>query len=112
MLSVSLHSPATVSRRKKELGLLGARSTTKSMLATDKRQLVLDQLAKDPAGRQGPRSIRENIIQDTGFILTRFLSRILSATLHSPVHTEILLQLRCGCMIRIDLRIVNPCPNG
>jgi hypothetical protein len=37
-----------------------------------KRQLVLDQMAKDPNRRQGPSMIKENIRFYTGYNLTRY----------------------------------------
>ncbi|KAF8555790.1 hypothetical protein OG21DRAFT_1410338 [Imleria badia] len=42
-------SEATVTRRRKSLGLHGSRTTSHTLSATVKRQLVLDQMAKDPA---------------------------------------------------------------
>lgn len=64
-------SPAGISRRRKDLGLTGSMLTTRQLSSTQKRQLVLDQLAKDPTRRQGPRTIREGILRDTGIMLTR-----------------------------------------
>jgi hypothetical protein len=37
----------------------------------EKRQLVLDQMAKDPDRRKGPRTIRKDILAETGVLLTR-----------------------------------------
>jgi hypothetical protein len=42
------HIPATISRRKKDLGLLGSGPTIKQLPETMKWQLVLDQVALDP----------------------------------------------------------------
>jgi hypothetical protein len=56
----------------KALGLSGRRVTVRNTPALVQRQMVLDQLAKDPAGGQGPRTIRKNIIHDTGVSLTRY----------------------------------------
>ncbi|KAH7904483.1 hypothetical protein BJ138DRAFT_1019103 [Hygrophoropsis aurantiaca] len=64
-------SPATVARRNKLLDLKGSSATTRSLPTTVKRQLVLDQLEKDPLNRQGPRTVREGIATATGQILTR-----------------------------------------
>ena len=55
-------SEATVARRRKALGLLGSKSATHNALNLVKRQLVLDQLAKDPSGQTGPRLICEDIV--------------------------------------------------
>lgn len=71
MLHGCFYSEATVARRRKNLGLLGSRSATRDTSDLLKRQLVLDQLAKDPSGRKGPRLIRESIVFDTGIPLTR-----------------------------------------
>ena len=38
-----------------------------------KRQLILDQMAKDPAGGCGPSLIKEAIAHETGIHLTRFV---------------------------------------
>ena len=38
-----------------------------------KRQYVLDQMAKDPTGIQGPRTIKEGIAHDTGENITRYM---------------------------------------
>ena len=62
-------SEATVARRRKALGLLGSKSATHNALNLVKRQLVLDQLAKDPSGQTGPRLICEDIVFYTGIFL-------------------------------------------
>lgn len=60
-----------MARRRKALGLLGSKSATHNALNLVKRQLVLDQLAKDPSGQTGPRLICEDIVFYTGILLTR-----------------------------------------
>ncbi|KAF8461775.1 hypothetical protein DFH94DRAFT_687610 [Russula ochroleuca] len=64
-------SEATISRRRKELGLLGSGTATRKTPVTAKRQMVLDQMAKDPTSRQGPKTIQKGILFDTGICLTR-----------------------------------------
>ena len=68
-----LHSTATITRRKRKLGLKGCSATTKSIPDVVKRQMVLDQMAKDPTGMQGPRTVKEGIAHDTGEKITRYL---------------------------------------
>jgi hypothetical protein len=43
------------------MGLRASQTTTRDMPPEEARQYVLDALSADPAGRQGPPSIRENI---------------------------------------------------
>ena len=64
-------SERTVARRLKDLGLKGSGATTRDMPLSQKRQLVLDQLANDPSSQKGPRMIKELITHDTGVHLTR-----------------------------------------
>lgn len=64
-------SEATVARRRQQFGLLGSGQLTRSLPGSTKRQLVLDQLARDPLHRRGPRLVREAIVADTGHLLTR-----------------------------------------
>jgi len=64
-------SDSTVARRRRELGLKASHLMTKEVSDTLKRQLVLDQMAKDPAGKLGPRKIKVRIFQDSGIDLTR-----------------------------------------
>lgn len=66
-----MSSEASVARRWKTLGCTAAGKTTKAMPESDKRQLVLDQLEKDPSNRKGPKSIKKAIAFDTGVHLTR-----------------------------------------
>jgi hypothetical protein len=69
-------SEATVARRRKALGLKGSAATTKATPDAVKRQLVLDQMAKDPTGMQGPRTIKEGIAHDTGESVSRYVTSI------------------------------------
>ncbi|KIK32618.1 hypothetical protein CY34DRAFT_18913 [Suillus luteus UH-Slu-Lm8-n1] len=64
-------SEATVARRRQQFGLLGSGQLTRLLPRSIKRQLVLDQLARDPLHRRGPRLVREAIVADTGNLLTR-----------------------------------------
>jgi hypothetical protein len=70
-----IHSEATIARRRKAFGLMGSGITTRDLPDQVKQQLVLDQIAKDPANRQGPRTIKEGITLQTGIQLTRYVSR-------------------------------------
>ncbi|KIJ07092.1 hypothetical protein PAXINDRAFT_182558 [Paxillus involutus ATCC 200175] len=54
-----------------EHGIHMSRTTSCSLSTTVKRQLVLDQMAKDPARRQGPDLIKEGIAFDQGIHLSR-----------------------------------------
>ncbi|KIJ35034.1 hypothetical protein M422DRAFT_262777 [Sphaerobolus stellatus SS14] len=58
-------SPRTVSQRKKDYGLMDSHTTTLTLPDTVKRQFVIDQLQKDPAGMQGPRLVKESIRMQT-----------------------------------------------
>ncbi len=64
-------SQASVGRRFNQLGLTASGLTTKRLPETVKRQLVLDQLEKDPANKKGPKTVKEAIAFDTGIHLTR-----------------------------------------
>ena len=64
-------SEATVARRLRKLGLFASGLTTKRMPNTEKRQYVLDQMAKDPTSKQGPGTIKEGIANKHGVHLTR-----------------------------------------
>lgn len=66
-----MNSARTVARRRKAYGLQGSGATTQEMPLPEKRQLVLDELAKDPLGRKGPEAIKEAISLNTGIRLTR-----------------------------------------
>ena len=43
---------------------------------TVKRQLVLDQMSKDPERRKGPRLVKAAIARETGIHLTRYVQRV------------------------------------
>lgn len=60
-----------MTRRKRKLGLKGSGASTKALPEAVKRQMVLKQLAKDPTGKQGPRTIKEAIARDEGVHITR-----------------------------------------
>ena len=70
-LCPSVSSARTVARRRKAYGLLGAGATTRAMPLPEKRQLVLDELAKDPLSKKGPKTIGEGIVFNKGVHLTR-----------------------------------------
>ena len=53
-----LHSTAMITHRKRKLRLKGSSATTKSIPDVVKRQMVLDQMAKDPTGMQGPQTVK------------------------------------------------------
>ena len=63
-------STATITWRKKKLGLKGSSITTKSIPDIVKRQMVLDQMAKDPTRMQGPWTVKEGIAHDMGEQIT------------------------------------------
>ncbi len=58
-----------------DLGLLGSSVATATLPDEVKTQLVLDQMVQDPLSRQGPNSVREGILFDTGIKLTRYVIR-------------------------------------
>ncbi|KAH9884127.1 hypothetical protein C8Q73DRAFT_749482 [Cubamyces lactineus] len=64
-------STATIVRRRKQYGIQASGATTRNMPVTQKRQLILDQMAKHPTRGVGPRRIKEAIAADTGYQLTR-----------------------------------------
>lgn len=53
------------------LGLFGSSVATARLPDEVKMQLILDQMARDPLARQGPNSVKEGILFDTGIKLTR-----------------------------------------
>lgn len=67
-----LHSTTTVARRRAKYGLMGSGRTTKELPLPVKRQLVLDEMAKDPTSRKGPKTIIEGIGLTKGVHLTRY----------------------------------------
>ncbi|KZP06766.1 hypothetical protein FIBSPDRAFT_914630 [Athelia psychrophila] len=64
-------SPPTVAQRMRGLGLSASGATTKMLPETVKRQLVLDEMGKDPLAKLGPRTVKDNIRDETGIHLTR-----------------------------------------
>jgi hypothetical protein len=66
-----LFSESSISRRKRKLGLKASHLTTLELDVNVKRQLILDQMAKDPKGRLGARMVKQGILRDTGIHLTR-----------------------------------------
>ena len=62
-----------ITRHKHKLGLKGSSATTKSIPDVVKWQMVLDKMAKDPTGMQGPRTVKEGIAHDMGEKITRYL---------------------------------------
>ena len=66
-----LCSAVSIQKCRKRIGLKGSRITTRETPDDVKRQLVLDQMAKDPTRRSGPRVVREDIVQTAGVHLTR-----------------------------------------
>ncbi|KAI0367996.1 hypothetical protein BV20DRAFT_949050 [Pilatotrama ljubarskyi] len=64
-------SASTVTRRRKDLGLKGSGANTKELPDCEKRQLILDQMAKNPTRGIGPRRMKEKIAEETGQHLTR-----------------------------------------
>jgi uncharacterized membrane protein len=75
-LTIEFASPATITRRKCKLDLKGSSATTKSIPDVVKRQLVVDQMAKDPTRMQGPRIVKEGIMFDTGQNISRHVAEI------------------------------------
>ncbi|TFK58765.1 hypothetical protein BDN72DRAFT_966259 [Pluteus cervinus] len=68
-------SQASVARRLKDLELYAAGITTRRLPESTKRQLVLDQLGKDPVSSRGPKAVKEAITRNTGIHLTRSFIR-------------------------------------
>ena len=69
---ISSHSEAIVARRLKKFELYASKLTTRSLPGhTEKRQDVLDQMAKDSTSKQGPRTIKQGIAHEFGVLLTR-----------------------------------------
>ncbi|KAF9554879.1 hypothetical protein CPC08DRAFT_643686 [Agrocybe pediades] len=66
-------SEGSVHRRRKLHGLHASRTTMKQLDEETKRELILEQLRKDPTGKVGPRVIKIRIFQDRGIHLTRCL---------------------------------------
>ena len=97
-----------MARRRKSLGLKGGKATREELAEVEIRQLVLDQLEKDPNRGKGPRLIREAIRFDTGITLSRWVSpksTILQYVLMlAPV---MLLKMSCVHMILKGLPFVS-----
>ncbi|OCH87812.1 hypothetical protein OBBRIDRAFT_735571 [Obba rivulosa] len=71
-------SATTVKRRRKALRFFGSSSTAKTMPEQDRTQLVLSQMDKDPARRQGVQTIQHRIAFDKGIHLPRdFVSEVM-----------------------------------
>ncbi|TBU22809.1 hypothetical protein BD311DRAFT_675229 [Dichomitus squalens] len=64
-------STATITRRRKAIGIKGSGATTRELTETEKRQLILDQMEKHPTRGMGPRRMQEAIAADAGVQLTR-----------------------------------------
>ena len=64
-------SASSVTRHKKHWGIKGSHVTTETMPELEKRQLVIDEMAKDPNGKRGPRTIKECLSLDQSIHLTR-----------------------------------------
>jgi hypothetical protein len=73
LVLIDLHfdSGSSVKRRRQKLGLLASRATTSQMSEADKRQLIVQEMAKDPKGKSGPQMIKQRIFQETGIHLSR-----------------------------------------
>jgi len=66
------YSASSVTRHKRHWNIKGSRVTTAMMEELDKRQLVFDEMAKDPNAKRGPKTVKENIALISGVHLTRF----------------------------------------
>ncbi|EGO04019.1 hypothetical protein SERLA73DRAFT_175751 [Serpula lacrymans var. lacrymans S7.3] len=64
-------SESSVARRRRSLGIYASGVTTRQLPDNVKRQLVLNQMAKDPTKKLGPRMIKQLIARETGIHLTR-----------------------------------------
>ena len=71
----SIYSGTSITRRKRKLGLKASRFTTLELNVSVKRQLILDQMVKDPKGRLGARTVKQGILRDTGIHLTRCVTK-------------------------------------
>jgi hypothetical protein len=90
-------SETTISRRRRQLGLLASGRTTLSLPDAVKRQLVLDQMAKDPEGRIGAITVKARIFRDTGIDITRsvcFIEKM--ARCYSSCEAEIGYETKCS----------------
>lgn len=91
----------TITRRRLELGLKGSGRTTREMSDAEKRQLLMDQLAKDPSRTRGPRAIKEAIAHEASVHLTRCVFTVTS---------DILKWFTCHCRdwITEEMRRIDP----
>lgn len=69
--SLTILSDSSVRRRKKKLGLVTSRVTTRQMSEDEKRRLISVQMAKDPKGKLGAKMIKQMIFEEAGVHLTR-----------------------------------------
>lgn len=69
--SKSVVRPSTVKRRRKALGLLGSRSTMKTIDPADAEQLVFAQMDADISKRAGVRTIQRRIASEEKVHLPR-----------------------------------------
>ncbi|KAL0577351.1 hypothetical protein V5O48_004634 [Marasmius crinis-equi] len=73
-------SESSITRRKAIFGIQGSGAATKALGDTEKRQIVLDQMAKDPSRMQGPCTIKEGIAAEQEIHLTRdFICKTMKA---------------------------------
>ncbi|KAI0309245.1 hypothetical protein OF83DRAFT_1166884 [Amylostereum chailletii] len=72
-------SASTVKRRRKELGLHASVVTSKTMPSDVAEQLVLKQMERDPAMRQGVRTMQAKVAYESGVHLPRY---VVSDTMH------------------------------
>jgi hypothetical protein len=66
-------SPRTISRRWKEMGLLGPRKSELVLPAEKIVQLVASQLETDPSGQLGKNGMKQKIALETGYHLRRYV---------------------------------------
>ncbi|KAJ4500374.1 hypothetical protein C8R41DRAFT_811193 [Lentinula lateritia] len=64
-------SASSVTRHKKYWNITASQVTTAKMAELDKRQLVFDEMSKDPNAKRGPKTVKENIARVAGVHLTR-----------------------------------------
>ena len=65
------NSERTISRRWKELGLMGSRLTEETIDEDVVVQLVSEQMAQDPSGKGGPNTIKKQLARQKGVHLKR-----------------------------------------
>lgn len=64
-------SVKTVQRRNRELGIYAARGMKHRLPDHIKTQLVLDAITRDVSGRKGPKTIKREILFESGIPITR-----------------------------------------